>query len=72
MKKSKDPNVLTKREKDIMKFIGKQVNVNGYPPSVREIGKAVRIKIYSNSTWLFSKTGRKRIFKKGTAKRKNT
>ena len=39
--KSKDPNVLNKREKAILKYIEKQVKLNGYPPSVREIGKAV-------------------------------
>ena len=37
----KDPNELNKREKAILKFIEKQVRENGYPPSVREIGKAV-------------------------------
>ena len=40
----KDPNELNKREKDILKFIEKQVQVNGYPPSVREIGKAVGLR----------------------------
>ena len=40
----KDPNSLNKREKAILKFIEKQVNLNGYPPSVREIGKAVDLK----------------------------
>lgn len=42
--KKKDPNALNKREKAILKFIEKQVNSNGYPPSVREIGKAVGLK----------------------------
>lgn len=37
----KDPNQLNKREKAILKYIEKQVKENGYPPSVREIGKAV-------------------------------
>ena len=32
---------LNKREKAILKFIEKQVKEKGYPPSVREIGKAV-------------------------------
>ena len=32
---------LNKREKAILKFIEKQVTEDGYPPSVREIGKAV-------------------------------
>ena len=39
--RKKDPNELNKREKAILKFIEGQVNKNGYPPSVREIGKAV-------------------------------
>ena len=42
--RKKDPNSLNKREKAILKFIEKQVNTNGYPPSVREIGKAVGLK----------------------------
>ena len=29
------------REKDIMTFIENQITTKGYPPSVREIGKAV-------------------------------
>ena len=39
--RKKDPNELNKREKAIIKFIEKEVKQNGYPPSVREIGKAV-------------------------------
>lgn len=39
--RKKDPNELNKREKSILRFIEKQVKSNGYPPSVREIGKAV-------------------------------
>ena len=31
----------TKKEKAILKFIETQVLENGYPPSVREIGKSV-------------------------------
>ncbi len=42
--RKKDPNSLNKREKAILKYIEKQVNMNGYPPSVREIGKAVGLK----------------------------
>ena len=41
MRAKKDPMQLNKREKAILKFIEKQVDANGYPPSVREIGKAV-------------------------------
>ncbi len=42
--RKKDPDALNKREKAILKFIEKQVMANGYPPSVREIGKAVELK----------------------------
>ena len=42
--RKKDPDSLNKREKAILKYIEKQVNSNGYPPSVREIGKAVGLK----------------------------
>ena len=32
---------LTKRQKQIFDFIGRYVSKNGYPPTVREIGKAI-------------------------------
>lgn len=44
MGRKKDPNELNKREKAILKFIEKQIAEDGYPPSVREIGKAVGLK----------------------------
>ena len=44
MGRKKDPNELNKREKAIVKYIEKQIAANGYPPSVREIGKAVGLK----------------------------
>ena len=37
----KDPSVLNKRERAILDYIEKQAKINGYPPSVREIGKAI-------------------------------
>lgn len=40
--------VLNKRQKDILAFIKESLMNNGYPPSVREIGKAVGLK--SSST----------------------
>ena len=40
-RRKKNGEELNKREKAILKFIEKEVNENGYPPSVREIGKAV-------------------------------
>ena len=42
--RKKDPDSLNKREKAILKFIEKNIEKNGYPPSVREIGKAVGLK----------------------------
>ena len=44
MARKKDPMAINKREKAILKFIQKQVEENGYAPSVREIGKAVGLK----------------------------
>ena len=41
MRKKEDHMAINRREKAILKYIEKQVNANGYPPSVREIGKAV-------------------------------
>ena len=38
------PSEINKREKAILKFIEKQIMTDGYPPSVREIGKAVDLK----------------------------
>ena len=40
----RDPNTLNKREKAILKCIEKSLKANGYPPSVREIGKSVGLK----------------------------
>lgn len=40
-RRGKGSKELNSREKDILKFIEKQVTDVGYPPSVREIGKAV-------------------------------
>ena len=41
MREKKLKTGINKREKAILKFIEKQINKNGYPPSVREIGEAV-------------------------------
>lgn len=43
-RKTKDPMAINKREKAILKFIQKEMEKNGYAPSVREIGKAVGLK----------------------------
>ncbi len=39
--KRKDSEGLTTRQKQILKYITKEINKNGYAPSVREIGRAV-------------------------------
>ena len=44
MGRRRNPLELNKREKAILKCIEKGVNENGYPPSVREICKAVGLK----------------------------
>ena len=44
-KKKNNVNIeLNDREKAILKYVQKQIKLNGYPPSVREIGKAVGLK----------------------------
>src|SRR5574344_322093 len=44
MGRRRDPFELNKREKSILRYIEKEIDINGYPPSVREIGKAVGLK----------------------------
>ena len=61
MRTKKDPMELNKREKAILKFIEKQVDAKGYPPSVREIGKAVGLKSTATVHRISCKTRRKRI-----------
>lgn len=50
-KKTNERN-LSERQKEILEFVNKEVQEKGYPPSVREIGKAIGIKststVYSN------------------------
>ena len=64
--RKKDPNELNKREKAILKYIEKQVKENGYPPSVREIGKGVGLS--STATVHTYITG---LEKKGYIKKEN-
>ena len=40
-KSRRDSNGLNKRERDILKFIQKEIEARGFAPSVREICKAV-------------------------------
>ena len=44
MRKKSNSEELNNREAAILKFIEKQIKTNGYPPSVREIGKATGLK----------------------------
>lgn len=64
----KDPNELNKREKAILKFIEKQVNTKGYPPSVREIGKAVGLSSTATVHTYLTNLAKKGYIKKETQK----
>lgn len=66
--RKKDPDSLNKREKAILKFIEKQVNLNGYPPSVREIGKAVGLKSTATVHGYIAKLEEKGYVKKESQK----
>lgn len=66
--KKKDPNELNKREKAILKYIEKQIIANGYPPSVREIGKAVGLKSTATVHGYLAKLEEKGYIKKESQK----
>ena len=66
--RKKDPNSLNKREKAILKFIEKQIGINGYPPSVREIGKAVDLKSTATVHGYIASLEKKGYFKKESQK----
>ena len=66
--RKKDPNELNKREKAIIKFIDKQIRENGYPPSVREIGKAVGLKSTATVHAYIAKLTEKGYIKKESQK----
>lgn len=55
---------LNKREKAILKFIEKQIMTQGYPPSVREIGKAVGLSSTATVHGYLSKLDEKGYIKK--------
>ena len=59
---------LNKREKDILEFIEDQVNKNGYPPSVREIGKAVGLSSTATVHSYLAKLEEKGFIKKESQK----
>lgn len=66
--KKKEPGELNKREKAILKFIEKQINAKGYPPSVREIGKAVDLKSTATVHGYLNQLEEKGYIKKETQK----
>ena len=68
MGRKKDPDALNKREKAILKYIEKEVNANGYPPSVREIGKAVGLKSTATVHGYIAKLEEKGYVKKESQK----
>ena len=55
---------LNKRERAILKFIEKQINERGYPPSVREIGKAVGLSSTATVHGYLAKLTKKGYIKK--------
>lgn len=68
MGRRKDPDALNKREKAILKYIEKEVTANGYPPSVREIGKAVGLKSTATVHGYLAKLEEKGYVKKESQK----
>ena len=68
MRPRRDPNELNKREKDILKYIQKNVEKKGYPPSVREIGKAVGLSSTATVHTYLSKLAERGYIKKENQK----
>ena len=66
--KKKDPNAINRRERAIINFIEKQTIANGYPPSVREIGKAVGLKSTATVHGYLAKLEQKGYIKKESQK----
>ena len=66
--RKKDPNELGKREKAIIKYIEKEIKENGYPPSVREIGKAVGLSSTATVHGYLAKLEQKGYIKKESQK----
>lgn len=63
-RRAKDPMAINKREKAILKFIQKEMEENGYAPSVREIGKAVGLKSTATVHGYLAKLAEKGYIKK--------
>ena len=66
--RKKGTDELNKREKAILKFIEKQINDKGYPPSVREIGKAVGLSSTATVHGYLAKLEEKGYIKKESQK----
>lgn len=66
--KKKDPNALNKREQAIIRYIDKETHKNGYPPSVREIGKAVGLRSTATVHAYLAKLNEKGYIKKENQK----
>ena len=64
MRKKMEKKELNKREEDILKFIEKQIKREGYPPSVREIGKAVDLRSTATVHGYLKKLAEKGYIKK--------
>ena len=64
----RDPNTINKRERAILDYIEKQSQVNGYPQSVREIGKAVGLKSTATVHGYLAKLEEKGYIKKESQK----
>lgn len=64
MLKSEEITDLNKRERAILKFIEKQIKDKGYPPSVREIGKAVGLSSTATVHGYLAKLSQKGYIKK--------
>lgn len=67
-RRNKGSKELNNREKDILKFIEKQVKEVGYAPSVREIGKAVGLSSTATVHAYLAKLEEKGYIKKETQK----
>ena len=68
MKHKQVKDGLNKREKSILKYIAKQIEKNGYPPSVREIGKAVGLSSTATVHGYLAKLEEKGYIRKETQK----
>ncbi len=68
MGRKKSTVELNKREKTILKCIEKQISEVGYPPSVREIGKAVGLKSTATVHGYLAKLEQKGYIKKESQK----